>query len=214
MNFLSKLVYFIMVAIERYSIDESHGIGHSFNTLHHACDIFENEKHKHTEMIPHENVIYIASAIHDMCDKKYMNQEEGIFHIDKLIATELSNTERMAVREIVAKMSYSKVKLYGFPDLGKYQTAYNVVREADLLAAYDFDRAMIYYMYMNHHVYTNENIIEEAYTDCCELFLKRMLRHDIDGLFTFEYTRQKADILKYESLNQMKRWKRIIKTLK
>ena len=37
--------------------------------------------------------------------------------------------------------------------MGEYQTAYNVVREAALLCAYDFDRCMIYQMYIKN---TNE----------------------------------------------------------
>ena len=48
------------------------------------------------------------------------------------------------IGDIIGSMSYSKVKKNGFPELGDYQTEYNIVREADLLAAYDIDRAIIY----------------------------------------------------------------------
>jgi len=68
-------------------------------------------------------------------------------------------------------MSYSKVKKQGFPSLGKYQLAYHIVREADLLTAYDFDRCMIYHMSKN-----NSNV-REAYYNAEELFHNRVLRH-------------------------------------
>ena len=96
MQFLSKLVYFIMATTKKFGIDESHGIAHSFNTLHNACDIYQNEKLRNAEMIPHEKVIYVAAAIHDMCDKKYMNEEDGIREIDKLLKTDMS-TDRKSV---------------------------------------------------------------------------------------------------------------------
>ena len=50
------------------------------------------------------------------------------------------------IGDIIGTMSYSKIKKNGFPDLGEYQNEFNVVREADLLAAYDIDRAIIYNM--------------------------------------------------------------------
>ena len=214
MQFLSKLVYFIMATTKKFGIDESHGIAHSFNTLHNACDIYQNEKLRNAEMIPHEKVIYVAAAIHDMCDKKYMNEEHGIREIDKLLKTDMSTSDIHAVHDIIGKMSYSKVKKTGFPNMGKYQMAYNVVREADLLAAYDFDRAMIYHMYKNNAMTNNSHMVEEAYKDSFELFLHRMFRHEQDGMLTFEYSRRKADVLKYNSLRQMKQWKKIIRTLK
>ena len=43
----------------------------------------------------------------------------------------------------------------GFPDMGEYQTAYNIVREADLLCAYDFDRCMIYQMYNKVYLWSH-----------------------------------------------------------
>ena len=63
-------------------------------------------------------------------------------------------------------MSYSKVKKNGFPDLGIYQNAYHVVREADLLSAYDFDRAIIYDMKANNKPF------DQSYDHAQKLFDK------------------------------------------
>ena len=41
-------------------------------------------------------------------------------------------------------MSYSKVKVHGYPELGDYQLAYHIVRESDLLTAYNIPRSIVY----------------------------------------------------------------------
>tara|TARA_B100000123_G_scaffold192816_2_gene144208 strand:+ start:2463 stop:3053 length:591 start_codon:yes stop_codon:yes gene_type:complete len=189
------------------SLDESHGVMHSFNTLHYAQNIFENEKLAHSELIPHERIIYVASALHDMCDKKYMNESEGIVSINDMLKEHISQKEIEAVHDIIGTMSYSKVKKQGFPDLGKYQSAYHVVREADLLCAYDFDRALIY------HMYRKNNDFQEAYQESIQLFKNRVFKHEKDNLFTYDYSKQQAAELKKHSLRRIRQWKRIMKSL-
>ena len=39
-----------------------------------------------------------------------------------------------------------------------------------------------------------------------------MLQHEKDNLFTYEYTKQQANVLKFQSLNRIKQWKKIIKS--
>lgn len=208
MKLFENLVRFVMLTTKANNMDESHGIMHSFNTLHNAYNIYRAENIKNPEIIPHERIIYISSAIHDMCDKKYMNEQESIERIDNFLYPAITNTEIDAVHNIIDTMSYSKVKKNGFPELGKYQKAYHVVREADLLAAYDFDRAIIYHLYNK-----NDNIFE-AYDESVELFNNRMLKHEKDNLFTFDYTKQQASILKQQSLSRIGHWKSIIRTFK
>lgn len=208
MRLFENLVRFIMFTTKTNNMDESHGIMHSFNTLHNAYDIYEAENIINPEIIPHQRIIYIASAIHDMCDKKYMNETESIEKIDNFLYPSITKTEIDAIHNIINTMSYSKVRKNGFPDLGKYQKAYHVVREADLLAAYDFDRAIIYHLYNK-----NDNILD-AYDESVELFNNRMLKHEKDNLFTFDYTKQQASILKQHSLSRINHWKKIIKTFK
>ena len=204
MIFFTKIIHFIMATTKLRSIDESHGIMHSLQTLHNAYAIVDNEKYNIPELKEQEKIIYVAAAIHDMCDNKYMPEDEGIRKIDELLIEYLELEEMDIVHEIIGKMSYSKVKKNGFPDMGKYQLAYNVVREADLLGAYDFDRAMVY------HLYQKNSDLNDAYFDSMQLFLTRTFRHEHDGLLTFDYTRVRANELKPESLKQMKNWRRII----
>ena len=92
-KFVSSLIQFIMATTQAKSLDESHGIIHSFNTLHYAQNIYENEKFNYTDLIPQERVIYVASALHDMCDKKYMDEKEGIEHIDNMLKQHITPSE-------------------------------------------------------------------------------------------------------------------------
>ena len=125
-----------------------------------------------------------------------------------LLENNMSELEISVVHDIVEKMSYSKVKTNGFPEMGKYQSAYNVVREADLLGAYDFNRAIVY------SLYNKNDDIDEAYEETCQIFLNRMLKHEEDGLLTFDYTKKDAIEKKNHSLQQMKQWKKILKIMK
>ena len=101
-------------------------------------------------------------------------------------------------------MSYSKVKKNGFPDLGKYQMAYHIVREADLLAAYDIDRCIIYQMEKFNTNFT------EAFSDAKNLFEVRVLKHFDDNLFVTNYAKNLGKILHEKALQQINRWEKIM----
>jgi HD superfamily phosphodiesterase len=149
MSLLNKIFHFVLLTTKEYNIDESHGVSHSMNVLRTASDIYEAEVIKQPILKQHEKIIYVSAAIHDMCDKKYMDQDEGINKINDFLFNKLTPTEANVVKLIISTMSYSKVKTSGFPNLGPYKRAYHIVREADLLTAYDFDRCLIYNMYRN-----------------------------------------------------------------
>jgi len=55
------------------------------NVLHFAHNIYESEVHTKPFLKNHENIIYVSAIIHDMCDKKYMNQDQGIFEIENFL---------------------------------------------------------------------------------------------------------------------------------
>jgi hypothetical protein len=101
-------------------------------------------------------------------------------------------------------MSYSTVKQNGFPDLGDYTMAYHIVREADLLAGYDFKRAMIYRMY------NSPDDFMESFENSKRLFAKRVFRHEEDGLFITEYSKAKSRELYLQSCRQIKSIERVI----
>ena len=140
---MDGLFQFVMDTCKTYYIDESHGVSHSMIVLHHAHQIYKSEL-PNDELESQYKIIYLSAVLHDMCDKKYMKEEIGWKRIHDFIKEEVTEEELDAIRNIITTMSYSKVKQNGFPDLGKYQLAYHIVREADLLSAYDIDRCIIY----------------------------------------------------------------------
>ena len=135
-----------------------------------------------------------------MCDKKYMDERIGISNVKKFLSNDLKYKKEKvdAIGDIIGTMSYSKVKKNGFPNLGNYQTEYNIVREADLLAAYDIDRAIIYNMTKS------DTDFERAFINSKLLYYNRMAKHNEDELFTFDYTKKEGEKLNVVSLNFIK----------
>ena len=205
MNLINQLLYFVMFASKKYNIDESHGLTHSINVLHYANELFEYESVLHPMIKPHDKIIYVSAALHDMCDKKYMDVSEGIREIDTFLQDKLVANEINVVEKIITTMSYSKVKQDGFPYLGQFQKAYNIVREADLLAAYDFDRCIVY------NLHCKKNDIHSAYEEAYDLFHKRVFRHEEDGLLTSDLSKSKHVLLKNRALERMGSWRKILK---
>jgi HD superfamily phosphodiesterase len=222
-SFFSSLMQFVVATSTKYNIDESHGLGHSMDVLYYANKIFDAELALNPLNLvkSHERVIYTAAVVHDMCDRKYMvDVGEGRARIEHLL-TELkvSASERRAVIGIVDSMSYSKVKETGFPSHGEYQRAFHIVREADLLSAYDFDRCMLYQMHKMHkmHNMSNESDtalggvnMEMAFEDAEKLFRVRMFRHMDDGLLTTQYARDNHDPLVARATERMESWRTTI----
>jgi hypothetical protein len=211
---LTKIIQFVIGTTAKYGIDESHGLSHSLNTLVYANRIFEREVMISPFLKPQERLIYISAAIHDMCDKKYMDEKEGIQYITDYLSSStmtrpnktplLRNYEVEAITKIISTMSYSTVKKNGFPKLYEFHKAYHIVREADLLAAYDFDRSMMYHM--NHRNAT----LDESYQNARELFLTRVLKHNEDNLFFTEYGRTESVRLHDAALQRMSHWNHIL----
>ncbi len=210
MKLLSHLFNYVLLTISKYNIDESHGLSHAMNSLTYANEIFEKEVIEKPYIQDHEKIIYISSILHDMCDKKYMSQKDGIKDISKFISSFDNNTltsdEVNVVENIIGTMSYSYVKKNGFPDHGKYQTAYNIVREADLLCAYDFDRCMMYNLFTE-----NDSNLENAFSEANKLFNVRMFKHYDDGLFTTNYALSNYKHLEIGAKNRITHWQRLLK---
>ena len=211
MSLLNKLLHFVLLVSKKSNIDESHGLSHSMNVLHFTHNILENEKKNYPHLKNQEKIIYVSAAIHDMCDKKYVNENEGISKINEFLEDKLDKKEIDIVTQIISTMSYSTVKKKGFPELYEYQMAYHIVREADLLAAYDFDRCMLYNIHKQTESKDQELKILDAFNDANELFQKRVLRHHIDRLFVTEYSKQNYLPLQIDAIKRIQTWKSLMK---
>jgi len=192
-------------------IDESHGLSHAMDILLYAHEIYKSELILHTELNTQELIIYVSAILHDMCDKKYMDQDDGIREINQFLMQHascmgLSDEEITVVKDIMKTMSYSYVKQNGFPSMGIYQHAYHIVREADLLCAYDFDRCMIFHMNM-----IGNGDIEHAFNDSVTLFGNRVFKHADDGLFLTDYAKLVWPEMQKNAMLRINQWREILK---
>jgi len=206
MKILPALIKFIQLTTLKNNIDESHGLSHSMNVLYYSNQIYQSLVPLHSNLKYQEPVIYTAALIHDMCDKKYIVEQDGINQIQSFLTYKLSKCEITAIEDIISTMSYSKVKKQGYPNLGEYQMAYHIVREADVLTAYDIDRSIIYHLNKSRGDFT------DSYQNARELFDSRVLQHHNDNLFVTEYSKKKGQELHNQALEKIKSWDQIIKS--
>ena len=201
----NSIFNFILLTSKKYNIDESHGLLHSMDVLNKANNIINYESTLHNKNIDKE-VIYTTALLHDMCDKKYMDEKIGVSNVKRFLSNDLNYKKEKVdvIGDIIETMSYSKVKKNGFPDLGNYQTEYNIVREADLLAAYDIDRAIIYNM-----TKANNNF-EVSFINSKLLYYDRMAKHNKDSLFTFDYTKKEGEKLNAVCLQKIKDYNKML----
>jgi len=124
-----------------------------------------------------------------------MDESDGILNIHLFLNSTqcYSDVETDIILKIIQTMSYSKVKVNGFPTLGIYQKAYHIVREADLLTAYDFDRGLLYTM----NNYKIEYKIAFALAN--DLYQQRMAKHIEHGLITTNYGMEEGTRLLIEN---------------
>ena len=191
--------------IRKLNIDESHGLLHSMQVLNYAHEIYNAEKINNPDINKYENIIYISAALHDVCDKKYIKEEEGLKEIEDFLREEINKEDCEIIKNIISTMSYSKVKKNGFPVLNEKMLPYHIVREADLLASLDFDRCMSYKMFkLNGNIY-------DAFYEAEKLFNERMFKHKLDNLYVTQYTINKDVILKNQAHLRINNWKKILK---
>ena len=191
----------VMVLCKKFNIDESHSLKHSMEVYNFALRIYEDEKIMNPYLEQQKDIIVLAAILHDTIDKKYVSEELGIKEIRDQMETYINSEKLDIIFQIITTMSYSAVKKNGFPLLGEYQLAYNIVREADLLAAYDIDRCIIYAMYRDNCEYNKA--LEEA----LNLFDYRVFRMRQDRLFVTKYSKK-------ESLKLHKKAKKSVEVLR
>jgi hypothetical protein len=188
---------------KKYNIDSSHSEIHSMDVLNYANTIYEFESVKYPFLRDQKNVIYYSAVLHDMCDKKYMDINEGMDEINNYFSGKIDPIDMYFTEKIIKTMSYSYVKKHGFPSLGDYQQSYNIVREADLLSSYDFDRSIVYHM-------NKGNSFLDSYENAIELFDKRVFKYKSDNLFLSDKSLKISEELTIKAIERIKSWKRII----
>ena len=164
----------------KYNIDESHSLKHSMEVFGYAKRIYDTEIVTNSFLLNQKEIIYMAAIGHDMCDKKYMDEKEGIERYQNYLSEFMKPNDLKIMGNIIETMSYSKVKVNGYPNLGEYQLAFHIVREADLLSAYDIDRCIMYNMYVKNTDYYTSLLY------AFDLFDNRINKMISDNLFITE----------------------------
>ena len=188
---------YVMKICELYKIDESHGIKHSMEVYTFVKKIYKKEVLNNTYLKNQEMIIYLSAIGHDMCDKKYVDEKESIIMYKKHLSKFINIKDLEIIGKIIETMSYSKVKINGYPNMNEYNLAYHIVREADLLSAYDIDRCIIYEMYKNNCDYSTA--LNKAFT----LFDNRVFKMIEDNLFITTYSKKKSIKLHNKALNRV-----------
>ena len=196
-----KLYKFIQECCNKHAIDESHGLKHAKGCVTWTEQLLANEPDVSEE--EHKVAIYSA-ALHDMCDKKYTDPKSASITIHAWLLEE-GWTQEMAdaLIAIITTMSYSMLKnamICGtivYPDHGKWQRAYHIVRHADLLDAYIVGRCFLYTQHIKPNISDEEcwNIVEE-------LFTIRVFRYVSDGWITLPLAIQYAADLEKHARNE------------
>ena len=185
-NLINHSFRYVIDTSNHFKIDESHALKHSMEVYGFAKRIYESEVKTSPYLEQQREIIYMAAIGHDMCDKKYMDEKEGIERYKNYLTSYMSSDDLEIMGNIIGTMSYSKVKVNGYPKLGEYQLAYHIVREADLLAAYDIDRCVMYSIHKDSIEYS------KALKVALELFDNRVFRMRQDRLFKTEYSRRES----------------------
>jgi len=203
-NIINHAFNYVLKTSNVLNIDESHGLKHSMDVYNIASKIYDTEVKNNPYLKEQREIIYVSAILHDMCDKKYITEKTGLDMIKNHMNTCMTTSNLDIVGNIISTMSYSKVKTNGYPDLGEYQMAYHIVREADLLSAYDIDRCIIYGMYKDNINY------DEALKRAITLFSKRILNYRSDELFVTDYSKIESIKLHLKAVNDIDILKKIL----
>lgn len=192
---INNIINFVLMQTKKYNIDESHSLNHALSVLNYSKYIYNEEVIKYPFLQNQRHIIYTSALIHDTCDSKYTNDANSINNIKTFLSNnEYTKNDQNAIIKIITEMSYHKIKKNGFPKLTDNENAFHIVREADLLAGYEFNRAVLYGIYKLSVNYT------ESFSRSKELYFNRMDKQLKDNLFTTEYGKKRA-----KELNEMEK---------
>ena len=197
-NIINFAFHYVIQTSKHFNIDESHALRHSMEVYQFAKNIYDSQVELNPYLEPQKEIILCSAILHDMCDKKYMNEKEGIDKMNLFMKDYLQADKLEIINKIITTMSYSTVKKNGYPELGEYNIAYHIVREADLLAAYDVERCIIYQMMCKNDDYIT-SVLSAKY-----LFEQRIFQYLNDGLFTLEYSKRRAQLLHDQAIVKMR----------
>jgi hypothetical protein len=203
LSVINAAFHYVIKTSQKYQIDESHALRHSMDVYHFANQIYESELYINPFLKQQKNIIMCSAILHDMCDKKYVNLDDGIENMNVYMKDYVSDDELQIMNKIISTMSYSTVKKVGYPQLQQHNLAYHIVREADLLAGYDVERCIIYQMMHEKYNYVESILCAK------DLFKTRVLKYIEDELFLTDFSREKSKLLHKNALIKLEEFDKI-----
>ena len=85
--------------------------------------------------------------------------------------------------------------------------AYHIVREADLLSAYDFDRSILYNIHNKEH----GNFLDSM-DNALVLFRDRVFMHNEHDLFVTDYSKKLSKKLEIGAYKRIQDWEAILQS--
>jgi len=182
---MEKVFEFVEKMCWKYCIDESHNVTHSLDCVQFANVLIDAQ----TETVSNDEktVILFAAAVHDTVDKKYTQSSLAVKEVIDLfesidVAKDLIN----AIVNIITTMSYSYLidrqkNGLSFPDHGKWQNAYHIVRHADLLCSFRVKRCLQYQKHL-----TPDIADQDAMEKVRHLFQVRVFAYRVNGWLTLD----------------------------
>ena len=195
---INRIVHFVLSQCNKFKIDETHSLNHALDVLSVSKAIYNDEVKIYPHLESQQHIIFTSALVHDICDSKYTDEKKSVNDIKTFLNdNHYTEQDSKAIIDIISTMSYHKVKLNGFPNLEPYQEAYHVVREADLITAYDFNRMLLYGIHRIDHSYI------DSFHHSKELYMSRVDKHLDDGLLTTQYAKRIAKDLNDIELRNM-----------
>ena len=173
---LNTIYAFIEKCCIEQNIDESHGLKHAKSCVEWVNKLVD----PHTISEDEYTIAIYSAALHDMCDHKYTNVEIATEALRQWLETQIYFVEICI--NIISTISYSKLKkqvtngIPVYPDHGRWQRAYHLVRHADLLDAYDVRRCYLYTQHSQPHISE-----EECWSIVRGVFDNRIFKYVSDG---------------------------------
>jgi hypothetical protein len=198
---MQKVLEFVEKMCWKYCIDESHNVTHSLDCIQFANLLLdENQNVSRDE----KTVILFAAAVHDTVDKKYTQSSLAVKEVrDFFESIDVARDLIDAIINIITTMSYSYLldrqkNGLSFPDHGKWQNAYHIVRHADLLCSYRVKRCLQYQKHLTPYI-SDEDAMERVR----HLFQVRVFAYKVNGWLSLEKAVELSIDLEKEALNQL-----------
>jgi hypothetical protein len=185
----------------KYCIDESHNVTHSLDCIQFANLLLDENQNVSRDQ---KTVILFAAAVHDTVDKKYTQSSLAVKEVrDFFESIDVARDLIDAIINIITTMSYSYLldrqkNGLSFPDHGKWQNAYHIVRHADLLCSYRVKRCLQYQKHLTPYI-SDEDAMERVR----HLFQVRVFAYKVNGWLSLEKAVELSIDLEKEALNQL-----------